>query len=256
MNDCLIMGSGRSGTSMVAGALARGGHFLGEELHEANAGNPKGFFEDRAVNALNEEMLALVTPRRPTRPVLRNVFAHRPIFPQRWVAALPASTPLPALPARLAEQLEELTGRRPLLYKDPRFCYTLPYWRSALPRARFVCVFREPGRTARSIVKECSASEAMKSLRFGGVKQALNVWTCMYEHVLAHRERGGDWLFVHYDQFATGKGADTVEAFVGAPVDRSFAEETLKRSPDDVAVPTRTRELYARLCELAGWRSA
>jgi hypothetical protein len=96
----------------------------------------------------------------------------------------------------------------------------------------------------------------MASLRFGGVKQALTVWTCMYEHVLLNRARGGEWLFVHYDQFLSGAGADAVSTFLDAPVDRSFAEATLKRSPDDVGVPKRTRTVYEELCELAGWRPA
>ena len=44
--NCLILGSGRSGTSMAAGILARAGYFMGAELWPADIGNPKGYFED------------------------------------------------------------------------------------------------------------------------------------------------------------------------------------------------------------------
>jgi hypothetical protein len=45
--NCLILGSGRSGTSLAAGILAQAGYFMGDELWPVNIGNPKGQFEDR-----------------------------------------------------------------------------------------------------------------------------------------------------------------------------------------------------------------
>jgi hypothetical protein len=251
MKNCLILGSGRSGTSMVAGSLAGSGYFLGERLHPANEANPKGYFEDDAVNTLNEHMLARVLPRRPQRLLLRRVYAHRPDYMQRWVAALPVETSLPALSDDLARQRDALASRTPLLFKDPRFCYTLPYWRPAI-EARFICVFREPGRTARSILTDCKRAPYMRSLRLD-VAQALRVWTCMYQHALRHHDEGDDWLFVHYDQFLQGPGADAVEDFLGVPVDRSFADPSLKRSADDIEVPAEARDLYTTLCRLANW---
>ena len=63
--NCLILGSGRSGTSMAAGILARAGYFMGEELWPADIGNPKGYFEDREVNKINDELIAPVAPKTP-----------------------------------------------------------------------------------------------------------------------------------------------------------------------------------------------
>jgi len=44
MKNCIILGSGRSGTSMVAGTLAKSGYFMGDNLYPARESNPKGFF--------------------------------------------------------------------------------------------------------------------------------------------------------------------------------------------------------------------
>jgi Uncharacterized protein conserved in bacteria len=63
MRNCLILGSGRSGTSMVAGTLASAGYFIGDNLYPRLASNPKGFFEDPEINAINEDLLARILPK-------------------------------------------------------------------------------------------------------------------------------------------------------------------------------------------------
>ena len=72
MKNVIILGSGRSGTSMVAGTLAKAGYYMGEQLLPANKANPKGFFEDIEVNAINEDILSSVAPRRPK--ILGDIF--------------------------------------------------------------------------------------------------------------------------------------------------------------------------------------
>jgi len=58
MKNCIILGSGRSGTSMLAGCLAKSGYFMGDNLYPAREANPKGFFEDPEINAINEMLIA------------------------------------------------------------------------------------------------------------------------------------------------------------------------------------------------------
>ena len=76
MKNCLIMGSGRSGTSMIAGMLAKEDYFFGDNLYQARDPNPKGFFEDPEINDINETILSQVTLRRPPLmgPWLRTEF--------------------------------------------------------------------------------------------------------------------------------------------------------------------------------------
>lgn len=53
----VVLGMHRSGTSALMNALTCLGANLGEDLLEPGVDNPKGFFEDKAINDLNTEML-------------------------------------------------------------------------------------------------------------------------------------------------------------------------------------------------------
>ena len=50
VKNCLILGSGRSGTSMIAGILHKAGYFMGDNLYPPRSANPKGFFENWEIN--------------------------------------------------------------------------------------------------------------------------------------------------------------------------------------------------------------
>jgi len=239
MRDLLVLGSGRSGTSMVAGTLAASGWWVGDEPYRARAANQKGFFETAEINGINEELLAQVLPAEPR-------FEHG----QRWLATLPAGL-VPRLDARLRARIASLVAHRPFAFKDPRLCYTLPAWEPLLPPGTGrVCVFREPGATTASIVKECRDAAYLASLAMDEAR-ALEVWTAMYERVLAQCARG-QWLFVHYDQMLTQDGLDRLECFAGAPLERSFPEASLRRSRERTPPSGRAAEIYAELCERAG----
>lgn len=79
-----MLGCGRSGTSLVAGLFART-HEMGSRLLAPDPANPKGFFEDRAVNAANERLLAPYDAfSSPGRRPLREG--------ERWLAVLAPGT--------------------------------------------------------------------------------------------------------------------------------------------------------------------
>jgi len=253
MKNCIILGSGRSGTSMVAGTLARAGYFMGEGLYQPRDSNPKGFFESPDINGINESLLARVTPRRP--PVLgRWFFRDRPQRNQRWLARVPPGAAIPC-PARTARGIARLVGREPYCFKDPRFCYTLPAWRPFLKGAVFVCVFREPAATAASIVKECRSVPYLRSLSMS-FATAVEVWMRMYQHVLRIHRNEGEWIFVHFEQVLTGEGVTRLEQHLGILADRDFPEAGLRRSSSDATVPPPAMKLYEELCEEAGYHPA
>ncbi len=64
-HNCLILGSGRSGASMVAGSLSQSGYFMGDNQFGSKQGNPKGLFEDEEIDGINEALLSQVVPKRP-----------------------------------------------------------------------------------------------------------------------------------------------------------------------------------------------
>jgi hypothetical protein len=68
-----------------------------------------------------------------------------------------------------------------------------------------------------------------------------------------HYPKGGDWLFLHYEQVLNGDALPLLEAKLGARTDPSFATPDLKRTEADEPIPDKLQELYRRLCELAGY---
>ncbi|MBK7876625.1 MAG: glycosyltransferase [Planctomycetes bacterium] len=239
MRNVIILGSGRSGTSMLAGTLAAAGYELGGTPYAAREANPKGFFETSAVNGVNEELLASALPRHP-----------RYAAGQRWLCELPLDarlTSTPDLDARIAR----LASKAPWCFKDPRFCYTLPVWRPHLGDALHLCVFRDPAVTAQSIVKECKTEPYLKSLAMFP-DRALAVWTSMYRHVLEKHAREGEWRFVHYEQLLEREGLERLAEWTGAPIDFTFPEAQLDRSRSTRAVSREAAAVYAELCARAG----
>ena len=131
--NCLILGSGRSGTSMLAGSLRLAGYYMGAELIPADETNPKGFFEDDEINAINEALLEPLTPE-----------LSSPNYGWRWLASVPVDTGIECLPD-LADRIEAQTAHSPYCFKDPRFCYTLPAWRPFASRTRVSATPCPPG---------------------------------------------------------------------------------------------------------------
>ncbi len=235
----IALGSGRSGTSMLAGTLARSGWYVGEDPYPGRDSNPKGFFETREINGLNEYLLAGAQAPE-----------TRLVDWQRWLARVPLGTDF-EFPPDLAARVRALAARRPFAFKDPRLCYTLGAWTPHLGDFARLCIFREPQRTAHSMVKECATQDYLRGTDID-TEAALAIWSSMYRHVLEKHARTGDWLFLHYDQLLAPEGLDRLESFLGAPVARDFPEAGLKRSPGSGDVPAAAAQIYAHLCDLAG----
>lgn len=251
MRDCIIVGAGRSGTSMTAGLLARSGYFMGRHVWGSREANPKGFFEDWEINWINERLLAPLVPGPLPGPLGRIV----PRFParfRRWLALVPPGSEIPRQP-RLERRMKRLVARAPFCFKDPRFCYTLPAWSPWLDGAARLCVFREPERTATSVARELATASYLRPLDLDR-GEILAVWDAMYRHLLDHHRRRGDWLFVHFDQVIDGSVLGTIEDFLDARVDRDFPDPRLRRSrADGPGLPAAVERTYGELCELAGF---
>lgn len=144
MKNIIILGSGRSGTSMTGGLFSESGYFFGNNLIPARNANPKGFYEDREINDLNEQILDTYLPKRPRiRFFGRYIYRDRLFHSQKWLARVPLDVNL-SLPDITKERIEELVAKEPFCFKDPRFSYTYEQWRPLLKNAVNICVFRHP----------------------------------------------------------------------------------------------------------------
>lgn len=231
---------------MVAGTLASAGYFMGDNLYPREASNPKGFFEDPEINALNEDILTRVTLGQ-----VPWICPDRLQQWQRWLARIPVSARISSTP-EIDDRIESLSSREPFCFKDPRFSYTFPAWRPFLKNTVFVCVFRHPAATAASIIKECQTMDYLRGITID-FDRAFEVWQLIYRHVLERHVQDGEWLFIHYNQMLKGTGADRLAAFTQAPVDKNFVVPALNRSMADRPIPPQVQEVYDQLCGLADY---
>ncbi|WKN44450.1 sulfotransferase [Tunicatimonas pelagia] len=248
MKNIIVLGSGRSGTSMLTGLFAKSGYFMGGNLYPGRDTNPKGFFESGQINSINEDIIREVAPKRlrlgPIDP-----FSNRPNRPgQRWLTQLDLNTKLPDSD-QYSDRITSLVSQQPFCFKDPRFCYTLPVWKPYLNNTIFLVVFRHPHSTANSMVKEYKAMPYLRGFKF--TKQdALNVWHLMYSHILnRHIHDGGNWLFMHYEQILSGECYNVIEEFAEVKVDRGFVDQKLNRNVSREKLEVSLKVVYDSLCE-------
>lgn len=135
----IVLGMHRSGTSLLMQMLELLGCGLGprDSFNPPDPGDPRGYFERRAVWALNEEMLASQHA---------SWFHVAPFDLGRWDPAIRE-----AFVARARAALADLEPHRPWAIKDPRLCLLFPVWREALSAPLCLLVFRRPLEVAQSL---------------------------------------------------------------------------------------------------------
>ncbi len=249
MKNVIILGSGRSGTSMVAGCFSKTCSFMGHSLLPANSANPKGYFEDKEVNSINEDLLESVAPNR--FRFIGNYFQRTvPLRNQRWLLLLKGHKEF-TVSDDLGNRINSVVKREPYCLKDPRFSYTLPAWSPYLLNVNFVVVFRHPFATIESIMRLHRSDPALRSLSLS-FDRALEVWCEMYSRILSY-SRTGNWLFIHFDQLFSDQGLDRLASFSGAQMDVSFPDKTLRSTlSNNRKMSGRSATIYNKLCLKSG----
>jgi hypothetical protein len=219
------MGCARSGTSMMAGVL-RNNYYMGNDNYPPRPANPKGFFEGPYLNDTNN--------------IILNAAAG--ICADWWVMPLPIDAEI-SLPIQAEVRIKNLISKEPFCYKDPRFCYSLPAWRPFLNRTRFICTFRHPASSAKSLMIENERN----------AESSFEIQSSMYEHVLSKHIGDGDWMFVHYNQMFSRRVLRKVGRFLNAEVDTDFPDLRYQKPVPDLEVPKRSMEIYLELCELSNY---
>jgi len=252
MRNCIILGAARSGTSLTAGCLASAGYFMGDDLMKPRDSNPRGFFEDYHINAINDRIL-LTTQSGLLRHLPKGSALAGKWFGyhHKWLLHLPADKQIIATEQQ-REEIKKATSKEPFCFKDPRFCYTLQVWKPFLKDAVRICVFRHPNECAESMVKESQTQDETKKLNLSKA-DCLNIYQAMYQRVLQEMN-DGDWIFIHYKQMLNGDGVKRLEDVLGANVDSNFADCTLHRNKSTEQISGDLNVLYNQLNKLAGFQ--
>lgn len=177
----VVAGMHRSGTSLTASLLRALGVDMGSRLMAADAHNRKGYFEDWDFVDLQRAMF----------------HAAYPPGAAGWIEAGWAQDAAldPARLERFRGEAERLVASRsasPLWgFKDPRTTLLLPFWRTLLPDARYVLVYRQPWDVADSLYR------AQHAVFAAHPEFAPRIWLHYNRQILAfHRAHPGACLLV------------------------------------------------------------
>jgi hypothetical protein len=258
LNNCLILGFGRSGTSLLGGLLYHSGYFAGNHLHPPRATNPKGFYEDIIINRINEQILEPFdyAKHHSTYPVYSKEFSpYHPRRGHRWLTWIEPGTLISNQDEYIKSLIRDAVAQQqPFAFKDPRFNYTLPVWMEFLPEnTRFLCIFRNPATVVRSVITECNSIEYLSEFH---IDEALcfQVWYNSYRHFLdtMTEEIRAKTLFLPYEGLIQNQYLDKISQLLNAGINKDFIEPSLNRTKPTGAMPANVSRVYAALIALAG----
>jgi hypothetical protein len=236
----LVVGVGRSGTSLLTGMLGQVGFHIPQPEVNADDTNPRGFGEPRWVVDLHQRLLR---ERRITVNDSR---------PAAW-SSTGAAADIESVRTELRDWLQaQLTGADTVVVKDPRTVWFLPLWTRCAGdlgvATSFVTMLRHPAEIVASARKSYGTwqTEASRTAAW------LNV-TLETEQLT----RGTRRAFVRYDELLQDwvsefrRAGELLDLPVLAGIDRerypqvdAFVDPTLHRNRvrwDDLDVPERVR---------------
>lgn len=177
----LVLGMHRSGTSLAARLVSLLGPSLCRpgDLLRGHEGNVRGHWECAPLVSVNDHLLEQVASRWWCPPQSEDD-----------VGGLAADADLRASALRA---LERSHPRRPWVWKDPRTCLTLPFWRRVLPEPPVVVwVVRHPAEVAASMLVRDRIAPAFGEAVWerylyltAGAVGGLPVWLSTYDALIS-----------------------------------------------------------------------
>lgn len=213
MNDTdivFIVGMHRSGTSLVSELLESAGYHFGDNLIGKAADNPRGFWEDKELIAINDRLLGgenqwqAIYPRKPDAQAQGLAKIHAGLWLNKLAGTLPDN--------RLA-------------FKDPRLCRTLDFWLDVLPQgAKAIFVWRHPMAVAKSLCKRNGMP----------LPKGILLWALYnYEALRSLSQKGTAHTIIEYDALihSPEKATKAILDFTGSEgIDALRIDESLNHS--------------------------
>lgn len=208
----MVLGSGRSGTSLVANIL----NDFGVNVYssgKADLYNAKGYWESDEINRLNTLVMAKAggTSYYPPTHITSKMYTGKKF-------------------AKLRERAEALVSKMNSSFglwgwKDARFNFTFPFWNSILPRTKVIICIRNPVEAVRSM----SIMDRNNNLYF--------LYSMWFKHnfYAIKNTTGIDRMIVFYEDFFTDTTQlDRMFEFLNPPLSKEQVSrkvsETIQRN--------------------------
>jgi len=183
----LVVGMHRSGTSVLAAGLHALGVQFGQNLLPENEENVKGFFEDKRVVTLNDELLHSLGISW-NNPYLLEYVAKKIDVPDNFYT-------------RAGDILQDFKDFSFIGFKDPRFSLLLPFWQKVMAaytgrRLYIIHALRHPLAVAASLR---ARGEKFSHLFYcGEIHHSLLLWTGYHAALMNNLPADGN-LMVSFD---------------------------------------------------------
>jgi hypothetical protein len=260
MKNAIILGFGRSGTSLMGGILYHSGYFMGENLFPPRESNPKGFFENDFINGINERILSTYDFHKLHVVDSQQLDVQSPFNPkygQRWLSFINPELQIQSENSTVIEDIKLAVDMPVFAYKDPRFNYTLGVWNRFLPTDVVkICMFRQPDITVNSVLKDCKTADYLQKFQIDE-HVVFELWYNNYQRVLGYADAHPleNIIFIHYEQLLDRIILPTLSDILEVSLDTGFIAKDLNRSKSAGAAPEKVREVYAELCKKSGHAS-
>jgi len=257
MKNCIVLGFGRSGTSLMGGILYHSGYFMGDDLYPPRESNPKGFFENEVINVINEKILSeydYIKIRKTTDPILYKSSPFNPVYGQRWLSYIEPGTDITCFDDSIGSEIQKALNVPGFAYKDPRFNYTLPIWNRFLAGDIVkICMFRHPSATVESVIKDCKTADYLADFYIDR-EIIYKLWYNSYQRVLTNLSGYTDEkiIFVNYGQLLSKEILPELSEKLEVDLESDFILPELNRSLSTSIAPHNITELYETLCRLSG----
>jgi hypothetical protein len=244
----VVLGMHRSGTSSVAGVLAKLGATPPKTLMPVHDDNPKGYWESLPLVALSERIL---------NSAGSSWHDWRPVNPS-WARSAIAES----FADELTTAIEHEFDSAPLIVlKDPRICRLMPVWQKALAASgyevRVISPLRHPLEVAASLQKRdgfCQARGLLIWLRH--VLDAEAASRNLPRHIVRWSDFMADWrASVRETESRLGLAFPAQSDFVAQEI-TEFLDQSLRRQQGDANIPPHVPrwigEAYDALLQLSG----
>ncbi len=144
MNNVVILGPGRTGSSLLSGLISKDRFYINREAIESRDGYPDGDYENPDLVALNKSIF------------FESGYGHHKIRYDRPVDIQAMAAWADQCDADQYKQfIAKCEANRPWLWKDPRLCYTIYFWKSFvdLKKVKLIFITRDHEQIFRSYTK-------------------------------------------------------------------------------------------------------
>ncbi len=258
MKSAIILGFGRSGTSLMGGILYHSGYFMGDELFPPRESNPKGFFENDFINGINERILSPYDFHQLHTLDINQLEVQSPFNPrygQRWLSFIDPDLQIDTENGDVFDDIKRAVDLPVFAYKDPRFNYTLDVWNRFLPKDIVkICMFRQPDITVNSVLKDCKTADYLQGFKIDE-QIVFELWYNNYKRVLRYcnDHPHEKVIFVHYEQALDHEILPVLSDILEVSLDSGFIAQDLNRSTSAGLVPEKVEDLYMELCKKSGY---